>query len=207
MIAIAHYYDFITLCRMPAFPKPIHLSHQLIQATLKQGEVAVDATLGNGHDALFLANLVGERGKVIGFDVQQAAVESATALMVKNEIDHFHFICDGHEKMSGYVEEELSVVMFNLGYLPKADKSIITTTETTIPAIEQAISLLKLGGLVSIMCYPGHVGGDLEAEAVRNWASVLPRENYRVAEYGLLNAPNNPPFLVLIEKIKRIVTV
>jgi len=204
MIAIAHSILLIMLIVMPAFPKPIHLSHQFIREAVRAGDTVVDATLGNGHDALFLARLVGERGVVVGFDVQKAAIESSTELMKKNDLssERYDFIHAGHETMASPIKDEVSVVMFNLGYLPNADKSVITTESTTLEALQQALTLLKVGGLVSIMCYPGHEGGDRESLSVRKWCSELARENYRVAEYGLLNAPNNPPFLILIEKIK-----
>ena len=204
MIAIAHSEVIIMLLNMPAFPKPIHLSHQFIREAVQDGDTVVDATLGNGHDALFLSKLVGERGFVVGFDVQDAAIQSSNELMQKNEIsaERYRFIHAGHETIAKNIETEVSVVMFNLGYLPNADKSVITTETTTLRAIQQSIDLLKGGGLVSIMCYPGHEGGDREASAVRQWCSQLKRENYRVAEYGLLNAPNHPPFLVLIERTK-----
>ena len=188
---------------MPAFPKPIHLSHQFIRSVASSGDTVVDATLGNGHDALFLARLVGDQGEVIGFDIQADAVESARDLMIKNAVNtsSYRFFHAGHECMAEHVTEEVSVVMFNLGYLPNADKSVITEMDTTLAAIEQAISLLKVGGLISIMCYPGHSGGDTESAAVKAFCASLEREKYRVAEYGLVNAPNNPPFLLLIEKL------
>ena len=189
---------------MPAFPKPIQLSHLLIGQIVHTADIVVDATLGNGHDALFLARLIGEKGVVYGFDVQEEAIQSSTELMQKNAINNknYRFLHAGHEKMSSHVNGEVSVIMFNLGYLPSADKSVITTEATTLIALEQALHLLKVEGLVSIMCYPGHDGGDKEADAVRKWCSELARESYRVVEYGLLNAPNNPPFLILIEKTK-----
>jgi len=160
---------------MPAFPKPIHLSHQFIRSVASSGDTVVDATLGNGHDALFLARLVGDQGEVIGFDIQADAVESARDLMIKNAVNtsSYRFFHAGHECMAEHVTEE----------------------------IEQAISLLKVGGLISIMCYPGHSGGDTESAAVKVFCASLEREKYRVAEYGLVNAPNNPPFLLLIEKL------
>ena len=34
---------------------------EIIERALYEGAVAVDATLGNGHDALWLCGLVGER--------------------------------------------------------------------------------------------------------------------------------------------------
>jgi len=189
---------------MPAFPKPIYFAHQLIKNLVCLGDCVVDATLGNGHDALFLARLVGEEGRVIGFDVQAAAIESSVEKMRENGLEHFDFHQIGHEKMAEVISEEnlpLTVVMFNLGYLPNADKSVITTEQTTIPALESALGLLGRGGLVSIMCYPGHEGGDMEAEAVSEWTEGLAREGYRVVRYGLHNAPNNPPFLILVEKL------
>ena len=189
---------------MPVFPKPIHLAHQLIKKLVQVGDVVVDATLGNGHDALFLAGLVGERGRVIGFDVQSSAIESSEKRMLEHGIGHYDFHLVGHEKMGEVISEEtlpLTVVMFNLGYLPNADKAIITREMTTIPALESALDLIRVGGLVSIMCYPGHEGGDVESEAVSKWAGNLAREEYRVAHYGLHNAPNDPPFLLLVEKL------
>ncbi len=190
---------------MPAFPKPIHLAHQMIRGVVRGGDVVVDATLGNGHDALFLAGLVGEGGCVIGFDVQSAAIESSRERMAAEGIGHFEFHHVGHECMGGVIGLEclpLSVVMFNLGYLPNADKEIITREDTTLVALDSALELLRVGGLISIMCYPGHDGGDRESEAVSEWARLLPREAFRVACYGLHNAPNNPPFLLMVEKLR-----
>jgi len=181
--------------------KPLEMAKEIIESHVAEGDTVVDATLGNGHDALFLGKCVGDLGKVIGFDVQQEAVDSAVKRLKSSGLNWFEFHCCGHEKMKEHVSDELSAVMFNLGYLPRADKAIITTAETTIPALEQATELLKEGGIVSIMCYPGHEGGDVESEAVRKWASELKRESFRVMEYGYVNAPNNPAFLILLEKL------
>lgn len=189
---------------MPSFPKPIHFAHQLIKNLVRPGDTVVDATLGNGHDALFLSGLVGEKGLVIGFDVQSTAIDCSVERMRENGVMHYEFHLTGHENMEEVVTEKnlpLTVVMFNLGYLPNADKSVITTERTTIPALESAKQLLKAGGLISIMCYPGHEGGDVESVAIGDWAVKLPRELYRVARYALHNAPNNPPFLLLVEKM------
>ena len=187
---------------MQAFPKPIHLAHQFLRNVVNRGDIVVDATLGNGHDALFLAELVGKNGMVIGFDVQAAAIQSSEERMRFNAINHFQFHQLGHEKIAEVVESGVAAIVFNLGYLPNADKTVITLTETTLEALEAAISLLRVGGLVTVMCYPGHHGGDSESEAVRRWAAALKRDFFRVAHYQLLNAPNNPPFLITIEKCR-----
>lgn len=190
---------------MPAFPKPIHFAQQVLMNYVSSGDYVVDATLGNGHDALFLANLVGKKGQLIGFDVQAAAIKSSTKRMQENEVIHFSFHQLGHEKMAEVISVEyvpLAAVVFNLGYLPNEDKSVITEEDTTLIALGAAQRLLKVGGVISLMCYPGHEGGDAESQAVSEWAASLPREDFRVVKYALHNAPNNPPFLLLVEKLK-----
>ena len=63
----------------------------------------------------------------------------------------------------------VSVVMFNLGYLPLGNKSIVTRPETTLAALEQASEMVRPGGLITVLAYPGHTGGLEEANCVANW--------------------------------------
>ena len=74
---------------MPTFPKPIHFAQQVLKNCINKGDYVVDATLGNGHDALFLANLVGEQGHIIGFDIQAEAIEASTQRMEDNGVQQF----------------------------------------------------------------------------------------------------------------------
>jgi len=193
--------------------KPLDMAKQIISSAIKKGDTVIDATLGNGHDALFLANCVGEKGFVVGFDVQEQAVSSASIKLSKAGIEYMSFHQRGHEEMDqvmtelrtidllGYDVESVGAIMFNLGYLPRADKAVITTTETTLPALESSLRWLRKQGVLTVMCYPGHAGGDIEAAAVKQWAAKLSREIFRVIEYGYINAPNNPAFLVAVEKL------
>lgn len=59
-------------------------ARSLLQTAVKEGDYAVDATLGNGHDTCFLAEIVGDNGKVFGFDIQKEAIEMTTRLKEKN---------------------------------------------------------------------------------------------------------------------------
>jgi len=45
---------------------------------VKEGDTVVDATCGNGNDTAFLASLVGENGRVFGFDIQDKAIANTT---------------------------------------------------------------------------------------------------------------------------------
>ncbi len=180
--------------------KPLEMAKLCVSRAVSSEDVLVDATLGNGHDALFLAGLVPE-GEVIGFDVQQQAVENSTTRLREAGLTNFTFHHLGHEHLSDYVPAGIGACMFNLGYLPSADKAIISQTETTLLALEQAMQRLRLSGIISIMCYPGHSGGDEEAKAVRNYVSSLERKHWRCVQYQFANAPNNPAFLLLLEKL------
>ena len=122
----------------------------LLKSTVTPGDHVIDATAGNGHDSLFLAQLVGMSGHVYSFDVQESAIES-TLLRLADWRDNTTVIHAGHETIKNYVHAEISAAVFNLGYLPGADHSIITRPETTIKAIESCLKLLKVGGLIVLV--------------------------------------------------------
>ena len=63
----------------------LDLQKEFILAHLKEGDVAVDFTMGNGHDTEFLSKTVGERGRVYAFDIQEAAVNSTRENLKKAE--------------------------------------------------------------------------------------------------------------------------
>lgn len=94
-----------------------YLSHDFIDSLLQEGDIAVDATAGNGHDTLYLAQKVGERGHVYAFDVQQAALDSTKERLAENGIPEGRvtLILSGHERMADYVKEPVRCVLFNLG--------------------------------------------------------------------------------------------
>ncbi|MET0025877.1 MAG: class I SAM-dependent methyltransferase [Sedimenticola sp.] len=152
-------------------PRLTDICHDKIGSLLRAGDCAIDATAGNGHDTLFLSRAVGESGHVIGFDIQASAIESTQLRLSENRApSKVTLILDSHDNMSKHIPEtcrsRIRAIVFNLGYLPGSDKKIITRTEETLPAIEQALDLLKPGGLLSIMAYPGHSGGREETDRV-----------------------------------------
>lgn len=111
-------------------------------------------------------------------------------------------ILQGHETLDQFVAKAKAGI-FNLGYLPSADKSVITRPQTTIEALEKLCGLLVKGGRIAIMIYYGHEGGDIERDAVLDFVSQLNQQEYTAAIYRTLNQVNNPPFLVMIEKLER----
>ena len=82
----------------------------MLQQHLTLGDVAIDATCGNGHDTLFLSQLVGETGKIYSYDIQLAALESAKILNANQ--NNITFIHQSHE----FLElNDAKAVVFNFG--------------------------------------------------------------------------------------------
>ena len=57
-------------------PRPTEVVHQWLAEALSPGDLVIDATAGNGHDALKLAGKVAPNGRVMAYDVQPAALEA-----------------------------------------------------------------------------------------------------------------------------------
>ncbi|MEM6647529.1 MAG: class I SAM-dependent methyltransferase [Bacteroidota bacterium] len=180
-------------------------AHQAIADVVRAGDLVIDATLGNGHDTRFLAERVGATGRVLGFDVQaDALVQTRRRLEAHGLVDRVTLVHAGHETLGAQVsaDQEVRAVMFNLGYLPGADKATITQPETTLAALEQACAVLAVGGRISIVVYPGHEGGAAEAAALTAFLQTLDQRSFQAVRYGFVNQKNTPPYLFLLEKLK-----
>ena len=179
--------------------RPLEMAHDFLAQVITQEDIVVDATMGNGHDTLFLAKLAKQ---VYAFDIQEQALEKTSQRLQEAGLTNAELILQGHETVDQFVRE-VKAAIFNLGYLPSADKSIITQPQTTLEALDKLCHMLVKGGRIAIMIYYGHEGGDIERDAVMDFVSHLPQEEYTAAIYRTLNQINNPPFLVMIEKLER----
>jgi SAM-dependent methyltransferase len=185
------------------FDLTLEFAQRLMSQAVGPGDRALDATVGNGHDALFLAERVGASGKVVGFDVQSDAIRQATAKLESAGVqDRVELVQAGHEKLGAWLDrnwpgEPLAGAMFNLGYLPGGDPQIVTRAENTIAALNQTLSRLRPAGLLTIVLYTGHRGGPAEADAVIDWASHLAPPLGLVLSYRFLNR-TDPPSLIAI---------
>lgn len=179
--------------------KPLELAHDFLAEIISKEDIVVDATMGNGHDTLFLAKLAKQ---VYAFDIQEQALEKTSQRLQEAGLTNVKLLLQGHETVDQFVTE-VKAAIFNLGYLPSADKNIITKPQTTIEALEKLCHMLIKGGRIAVMIYYGHEGGDIERDAVMDFVSQLPQQEYTATIYRTLNQINNPPFLVMIEKLER----
>ena len=181
--------------------KVTEVNKVFIDKIVNTGDTVIDATMGNGYDTLYLAKLVGNAGKVYAFDVQEEALKSTKKKVERDNLQcYVELILDGHENMDKYVKEEVSCVLFNLGYLPRAKHNIITKPETTLQALEKSLNLLKPNGVISVAIYTGHEGGMDEKNEVCQYLNNLDQNYYNVLHMNFTNQVNNPPELILVEK-------
>lgn len=181
----------------------LQYAQTLLEMSVSEGDIAVDATAGNGHDTLFLANLVGDDGYVYAFDVQQEAVDATLHRLLDHALEHRAIVLkDGHENVANYIHKPVSAAIFNLGYLPGSNHEIVTKPNTTIQAIESLLKLLKVGGMIVLVVYHGHEGGKDERDEVIRYVSDLPQKHVHVLRYEFMNQKNDPPFIIALEKVK-----
>lgn len=159
------------------------LAQQHLSEVIQTGDIVVDATVGNGEDTLFLARSVGEHGRVFGFDIQTQALRiAAEKLKLKGLSARVHLVHKGHEYVGQYLAscgvKSVKAIMFNLGYLPGGDKSLVTNVTSTLTATDAGKTLLAPGGMMSVVIYTGHAGGAQEYEALTSWRQQLPEADF-----------------------------
>ena len=174
-----------------------------IEAVLFNGALAVDATVGNGYDTLFLAHRVGPKGTVLGFDVQKAALAGARELLkFVGTLDRVSLIHDSHAQLANYLPAGAAIqgAMFNLGYLPRGNRQIITRPDTTVLALRAVLANLAPRGRVTILVYRGHAGGIPEYIEVRQFLEQLPDDDWIVEEFASMTDSPVSPRLFRIQK-------
>lgn len=190
------------------FLSVLSFAHKCVLERIRPGDTVVDATIGTGADTAFLCETVGEKGALYAFDIQQQALDRAAERIGRlSGVPHrLRLLLLSHADMREAIPPEhhgqISAVMFNLGYLPGGDKQIITRPESTIPALDAAVSLLKAGGIVTVVLYPGHEGGRGEADRVEQWAQELPDAEYQAIVYRFTNKSGIAPYVIAVEKRK-----
>lgn len=123
---------------------------------------------------------------MIGLDIQtqaiantRALVPAATLYQISHaNIDSIPLPCPPR------------LIVYNLGYLPKGNKSITTQTESTIVSVEKSLKLITPDGALSITCYPGHDEGQREEKALLAVLEGL--REWEICYHKWINRPRSP---------------
>ena len=175
----------------------INKVHQIIEDNIKPNDIVVDMTCGNGNDTLFLGNIV-TKGIIYGFDIQQTAINNTKRLLNENNISNYKLFNESHDKIDISLKEyigKISLILFNLGYLPNGDKNITTMHDTTLTALKKSLKMINNKGIILIVIY-SHEEGKKEEKEIKQY---LDKNNINYDEYH--NTINkDAPYLIKIKK-------
>jgi len=181
----------------------IRLAQELLLPKVARARCIVDATAGNGKDTLFLAENSPEHGVIYAFDIQENAIEASRKRLMEHNLDgKVQLILDSHANIRPYINKPIDVAMFNLGYLPGKCHEKMTMAESTVSALTDVVDQLSVGGIISVVAYPGHNHGQEENNAVRKYIMTLQPKQFTVICIDMINHLNHPPILYMIEKIR-----
>lgn len=180
-------------------------NHRMLNGLIPAGGFCIDATAGTGRDTLYLSWAVGPEGKVLSFDIQQAALDMTRQRLQKAQCpDNTTLILDSHVHMEHYVQKGMADgILFNFGYLPGGDHSLATRPDTSVEAVRQGLDLLKPGGVMSLCVYSGGDTGFAERDALLTYTAGLDPKEYLVIRNDFYNRPNHPPIILLIFPLKK----
>ncbi len=155
------------------------LAHSLWSSILHPNvDTAIDATCGNGHDSLALAQLLfpsradddaDSLSRLICIDIQERACENTRRSLAKDYGDmldtgQIQVLHKSHSPLPidwvAADKEQLSValVVYNLGWLPSNTETskddCITQMDSTLYSMVDAMLLLRIGGMLSVVTYP-----------------------------------------------------
>lgn len=182
--------------------KPASFALNILRNYIRPGDRVIDATAGNGNDTLKLCEMVGESGKVYGFDIQEKALENTASLLRENGWSNAVLLHASHARLSQFVGEKIQAAIFNLGYLPGGDHSVTTQLNDTRKAVLSCLNLLKKDGILAIVFYPGHPAGAEEKSRLLPWASGLNASCFHCVHMEMVNQPQTAPSVLFITKKK-----
>lgn len=178
-------------------------NHRMLTGLIPEGGFCIDATAGTGRDTLYLSQTVGKEGRVLAFDIQQAALDMTRQRLKKGQWgDNTELILDSHTHMDQYAQKGMAdAILFNFGYLPGGDHNLATRSDTSLEAVQKGLELLKTGGVMSLCVYSGGDTGFSERDALLEFTAGLNMKEFLVVRNDFYNRPNHPPIILLIFRI------
>ena len=174
-----------------------------LAAHLPHPKLCIDATCGNGGDTAFLCGITAPEGKVVGFDVQEAAIASTRKHLEQLGVPaaRYELHCQSHADLLQVVQPGTAdAVMVNFGWLPGADHAVFSTAQSSIPALQAALEAVRPGGVVSAILYSGQVIGTDEKQTVLEYLRALPLKSFTVLVCDFANWAETAPLPCIILK-------
>ena len=93
----------------------LSMVHEFLRRTVKPGDFCIDATAGKGRDTALLCRLTGDAGRVLAFDIQEAAMAQTKALLAAEGLTA-EVIRDSHANMERYAAAETVDCVVSVSY-------------------------------------------------------------------------------------------
>lgn len=175
----------------------INAMHALAKKHIHQGATVVDATCGNGYDSLFLYKIVCSLGgHIYSYDIQEEAISSTKQSYLFDE-QYITFVNESHEQFN--FSGQVSLFVYNLGYLPGGKKEITTTAASSFASVNAALLKLNSEGGIIITCYTGHKEGNYEAHRLIEFAKTLNSLEYTSSRFYCSKSPK-APFVIYVQR-------
>ncbi len=177
--------------------------HAFLRRHVQPGAFCIDATAGRGRDTALLCRLAGPEGRVLAFDIQQCALDQTAALLAAEGLKAELHLCS-HARMADYAAPgSVDCIVFNFGRLPGGDKQIMTRADSSVAAVEAALTLLKPGGVLALALYYGGANGYAERDALLEYFKGVDDRIYSVLRCDWRNRRGDPPIAVFVWREKQ----
>ncbi len=119
----------------------------------------------------------------------------------KLAIDHYDRVFLFHQSHASFppiaYKKSISLIVYNLGYLPGGDKQFTTLAAETLKSIDEALKLIRPQGMISITCYPGHPEGQREEEGLIAYLKTLSNKLYTICYHQWVNRHASPSLILI----------
>ena len=169
---------------------------------LEDNDVIIDATCGNGHDTLYLAQTC-PTATIYALDILPIAIELTKAHLQENlpqeRLKNIHLVNSCHSNFPEVIPpSSVKLIVYNLGYLPGfGNKKLTTMVKTTVNSLQKALTLIKKGGAISVSLYPGHEEGKNESDALIEMSKDLDPKHWNVCHHQWINRQKAPSLLFI----------
>lgn len=190
------------MINMYPFRNAVTVSHMMMEPYARQSHVLVDMTCGNGHDTAFLARLMPDDAVLYAFDIQPCAIDHTQQRLQQEGLDGKHVVCTcgSHDELLARIQENVDLMVFNLGYLPSGDHKIHTNCEITLKAMKIGLNKIAINGIIMIAAYPGTEAGAREEQALRSFLQTIPQQDFHISSWQPVNEVHCPPVLYIVQK-------
>ena len=200
----------------------VRADDDVVDATLGHGHDALALFRMREHAKASGAGGASARATMVyGFDIMDEALTSARGLFARDGVDEdrFTFVRECHSTMDGRVNNanadasggernaRVGVVCFNLGYLPSNDRDERavrprTSIDTTVVALQKALDMVRVGGVVTVVTYVKHDGGADEHAAVVDVLKSLSPKKFNCTTHAVVNRTGAPVLFAAIRIAK-----